>query len=142
MTVLAQVILDKSATTLGSSIRYIDARAVDAADGEATAVARPARDRHSPANSPRKKQAQRIPGEIEASFRAATLAAPPATKPTAIGLLVRALRRTSRRAVHERRRSPHSATARGTADTARDMTRSGRLRTLVAIGGLPEDRQI
>jgi hypothetical protein len=87
MTVLAQVILDKSSTTLGSSIRFIDARAVDAADGEATAIARPARDRLSPANSPRKKQAQRIPGEIGASSRTATLATIPQLRAFAFPLL-------------------------------------------------------
>src|SRR6516162_7825332 len=77
MTVLAQVILDKASTTPGSSIRYIDAKAADAADSKATAIARPARDRLSPANSPRIKQAQPIPGEIEASVRAATFATIP-----------------------------------------------------------------
>ena len=77
MTVLAQVILDKASTTLGSPIRCIDAKAADAADSKATAIARPARDRLSPANSLRRKQAQPIPDEIEASFRAATLAAIP-----------------------------------------------------------------
>jgi hypothetical protein len=81
------VILDKSSTTLGSSIRFIDARAVDAADGEATALARQARDRLSPANSPRKKQAQRIPGEIEAPFRAAMLATIPQLRAFAFSLL-------------------------------------------------------
>ena len=77
MTVLAQVILDKVSTTLGSPIRCIDAKAADAADSKETAIARPARDRLSPANSPRRKQAQPIPGEIEASVRAATLATIP-----------------------------------------------------------------
>jgi RNA polymerase sigma-70 factor (ECF subfamily) len=85
MTVLAQVILDKSSTTPDSSMRYIDARAVAAADGEATAIARPARDR-LPANSLRRKQAQPIPGEIKASFRAATLATIPQLRAFAFSL--------------------------------------------------------
>jgi len=86
MTVLAQVILDKASTTLGSPIRCIDAKAADAADSKATAIARPARDRLSPANSPRRKQAQPIPDEIEASFRAATLATIPQLRAFAFSL--------------------------------------------------------
>jgi len=86
MTVLTQVILDKASTTPGSSIRYIDAKAADAADSKATAIARPARDRLSPANSPRIKQAQPIPGETEASFRAATLATIPQLRAFAFSL--------------------------------------------------------
>ena len=77
MTCLAQITVDKTSMKLGSPIRCVEAKAIDAANGEPAAMAQ---------KPPRKSQAQSIPGEVEASFRAATLAAIPKLRAFALSL--------------------------------------------------------
>jgi RNA polymerase sigma-70 factor, ECF subfamily len=85
MTDLAQVTMDKS-ITVGSPIRGVDTKTVNASDWEATSAPRTVRNDISPGSSARKSQAQTIPGEVEASFSAATLATIPRLRAFALSL--------------------------------------------------------